>query len=46
MEYNINILQKPWMVWGDFLSLYFQFYAVIILENIYATGERKIQMYL
>ncbi len=34
-----------WGVWGDFLSLSFQFYVVTILESIYATGEKKIQMY-
>jgi hypothetical protein len=32
-------------MWGNFLFLYFWFYAVTIFESIYATGERKIQMY-
>ncbi len=32
-------------MWGDFLSFYFRFYEVIILESTYATGEGKMQMY-
>jgi hypothetical protein len=33
-------------LWGDFLSFYFWFYEVTILENTYATDEgKKIQMY-
>jgi hypothetical protein len=30
-------------MWGDFMSLYSQFYEVIILESTYATNERKMQ---
>jgi hypothetical protein len=30
-------------MWSDFLSLYFQFYEVIILGGTYATGEKKMQ---
>jgi hypothetical protein len=32
-------------LWGDFLSFYFQFYKVIILESINATSEGKMQVY-
>jgi len=32
---------SPKILWGDFLSLYFWFYEATILENTYATGERK-----
>ncbi len=32
------------MLWGDFLSLYSQFYKVIMHENTNATNEGKIQM--
>jgi len=32
-------------MWGDFLSFYFQFYEVIILESTYVTSERKMRMY-
>jgi len=28
-------------MWSDFLSFYFQFYEVTILESTYITGERK-----
>jgi hypothetical protein len=28
-------------LWGDFMSLYFRFYEVAILESTYATGEGK-----
>jgi hypothetical protein len=30
-------------LWGDFLSLYSQFYEVIILGGTYVIGERKMQ---
>jgi hypothetical protein len=33
------------VVWGDFVSLYSQFYEVIILESTYVIGERKMQVY-
>jgi len=38
--------QLLWPMWGDFLSLYFQFYEVIILKSTYAIGEGKMQVYL
>jgi hypothetical protein len=31
------------MLWGDFLSLYSQFYEVIILKGTYVIGEGKMQ---
>jgi hypothetical protein len=31
------------MLWSNFLSFYSQFYEVIILENTYVIGERKMQ---
>jgi hypothetical protein len=34
---------EPSALWGNFLSLYSQFYEVTILENTCATNKEKMQ---
>ncbi len=41
-----ELMVKLGQMWGNFLSFYSQFYEVTILENTYATGEGKMQVYL
>jgi hypothetical protein len=45
MEHYCDTLMPPKNLWGDFPSLYSQFYEVIILESTYAIGEGKVQVY-
>jgi hypothetical protein len=35
------VSKKAWMVWGDFPSLYFRFYKVIMHGSANATNEGK-----
>jgi len=43
---DFYVFQKcfvDYMLWGDFSSLYSQFYEVIILRGTYVIGEGKMQ---